>query len=225
MARVTLPAAAPPDAAASAIRFVSVCRRVSEAQRVGEAELGQRERARLRRAARRGAGPPRRRRRPRASPSALLATARSAALAGSGWASSAATRFARSASAGENVVERLAQAQVFVLRPFEPDRRLGELGRRPWRRPPTFAPSAAAPLASARTRQARRQRASARAREGALLDHAVLHHLEGRVGQAGQVDQRDFVRLGGVADEARIRDRASASRSARPGRSRCRRPR
>ena len=47
------------------------------------------------------------------APSAVLATERKAALAGSGWASSEAMRFFMSASAGAKIVERLAQAGVF----------------------------------------------------------------------------------------------------------------
>ena len=45
--------------------------------------------------------------------------------------------------------------------------------------------------------------------EGALFDHAVLDHVERRVGHARQIDERDFVRLGGVAGESGVGVRPS----------------
>ena len=60
------------------------------------------------------------------------------------------------------------------------------------------------PPAPSPARGPRRRGVVRAGREGALLDHAVLDHLEGGVGQAGQVDQRNLTRLGGVADEARL---------------------
>ncbi len=43
-----------------------------------------------------------------------------------------------------------------------------------------------------------------RRRKGPLLHYAALHNLEGRVGQAGQVDERNLLWVGGVAGEARL---------------------
>ena len=63
------------------------------------------------------------------APSAVLATERNAALAGSGWASRAATRFFKSASAGREIVERLPQHCVLLNRAFNLSRRLRKCGR------------------------------------------------------------------------------------------------
>src|SRR5579883_1442938 len=60
-------------------------------------------------------------------------------------------------------------------------------------------------LAGLRRRGFFRARFERRVREAPPLGTAVLHHFEGRIGQAGKIDQGNLARLGGVARMAAIR--------------------